>query len=115
MVNRDARRLSDLFGEPDNALGRLASEARHRSALSDRIKACLPVNLAGQLLSCGLAEDGTLTVLVSAPEWASRLRFESDNMLEAVRRDGYAAARVRIKVYASAASPGQTDGSSTTG
>ena len=103
MVNRGPKSLSDVFEQPGGALTRLADEARRRSALADRVKAALPGELASQVLSCGLGEDGTVAVVTTSPEWASRLRFETMTILDAVRQTAANASQVRIKVNTIAA------------
>jgi hypothetical protein len=54
--------------------------------------------LADHLVGCGIHNDGTLVIIASAPEWASRLRFESMTLLESARNAGHTPARIRIKV-----------------
>ena len=73
-------------------------EAQSRIELADKIRAGLPEPLDQHIEACNLRDDGTLVVLATNPEWAARLRFESDKMLSHCRQQHPGAARVKIRV-----------------
>ena len=89
--------LSGLLSDTDSALGRLADEAALRVALTDHLRNGLDPGIGQQLLGANLRDDGTLVILASGPEWAARLRFESEGLLARAREIRPAAARVRIR------------------
>jgi hypothetical protein len=86
MSNNDPKSLSELVSTDQSALGRLAAEARARLGLTDHIRAGLPADLAGQMTSCNLGPEGILTVRTTGPEWAARLRFETERILTLCRQ-----------------------------
>ncbi|UCG73110.1 MAG: DUF721 domain-containing protein [Chromatiales bacterium] len=73
-------------------------EAAARVALTDHLRNGLGESLGAHVAGANLRPDGTLVVLASGPEWATRLRFESERMLALCRAVHPAAARVRIRV-----------------
>jgi hypothetical protein len=79
-------------------VGRLGREAAARVALTDHLRASLPAPLGEHITAANLRGDGTLVVLASGPEWAARLRFESDRLLGLCRERAPGAARVRVRV-----------------
>lgn len=73
-------------------------EAAARVALTDHLRNGLGEPLGAHVAGANLRTDGTLVVLASGPEWANRLRFESERMLALCRAVHPAAARVLIRV-----------------
>jgi len=98
MSDKEPKSLSGLITDSHSGLGRLAREAAARVALSERMREALEPELAEHLSACNLREDGTLVLLASGPEWATRLRFESDRLLQLCRQHNPQAARVRVRV-----------------
>lgn len=90
--------LSGLVTDSDSPLGRLASEAASRVALTDHLRNGLGSPLAAHVAGANLRDDGTLVVLASGPQWAARLRFEGERLLALGRELHPGAARVRIRV-----------------
>lgn len=90
--------LSGLVTDKGSALGRLAGEAAARVALTDHLRSGIDQELAPYLAGANLRADGTLVILAAGPEWAARLRFESDRLLALGRELQPGAARVRIRV-----------------
>lgn len=98
MSRNDLKSLSELIGSADSDLGRLAARARAKIGLTDHIRAGLAPTLAAEVVHCNLEDDGTLIVRVAGPEWASRLRFESERLLALGRERHPGAVQVRVRV-----------------
>ncbi len=98
MSDSEPKSLSGLVSDPTSPLGRLATEAAARVALTDHLRTGLGEALGNHVAAANLRADGTLVVLATGPEWAARLRFESDRLLALCRAINPAAARVRIRV-----------------
>lgn len=98
MSNNDPKCLSELIKAPGSRLDELASEARSRIDLADRLRESLPPELSPHLLAANLREDGTLIVVASSPAWASRFRFEATELLAICRKQDNGAMRVRVRV-----------------
>jgi hypothetical protein len=98
MSNNTPKPLSSLLQDRDSQVHRLMVEARDRVDLADRMRAALPPELAERFTGCNLRTDGTLVVLTTGPEWASRFRFEGDRLLAICRKQFPDTRRVRIGV-----------------
>ncbi|MBL8202174.1 MAG: DUF721 domain-containing protein [Chromatiales bacterium] len=91
------RGLGDLMAS-SGPLGALAKAASSRLDLADCVRKQLAGELAAAVTTCNLRPDGTLVVTTASPEWAARLRFESDGILAGCRPQWPEAARVRFRV-----------------
>jgi len=98
MLKSGPKSLSELMSDTDSPIRRLIEEAHSRIDLAGVIRAGLPEPMGQHLESCNLRDDGTLVVLASTPEWAARLRFESNAMLSRCRKQHPGAARVKVRV-----------------
>ena len=98
MSKTEPKSLSNIICDADSPIRRLADEARARVSLGDHIRAALAPDLAGAIAHCSLDGEGTLVVRTSGPEWASRLRFESERLLSLCREVHPQAQRVQVKV-----------------
>ena len=98
MSKDKAKSLSDLIGASHSPLGHLAESASRRSELSQYLRTRLDPDLAGGFLHCNIHDDETLVVVASSPEWASRLRFSTKELLALCQEFGEPAARVKVKV-----------------
>ncbi|MEQ1801157.1 MAG: DciA family protein [Gammaproteobacteria bacterium] len=95
--SRGPRGLGELLAL-NSPLGALAKAASSRLELADCVRRTLPGELAAAVANCNLRPDGTLVVTAASPEWASRLRFEADGILEGCRPHWPEAARVKFRV-----------------
>lgn len=98
MSKNEPKLLSNIICDADSPIRQLAEEARARLGLSDRIRAAMPAELAAAITQCTLRDDGTLIVRTTGPEWATRLRFESETILSLCRATCPQAQRVKVKV-----------------
>jgi hypothetical protein len=54
--------------------------------------------LSNGIMHCNVHDDGTLVIVATNPEWASRLRFESQHLLAVCKDFGAAASTVKVRV-----------------
>lgn len=90
-------KLGDTLQEL-SGLSALVSHAQHLDSLDRRLRAVLPPALAAQ---CRLANyrDGHLVFLARTPDWASKLRLSSRQLLlEAQKVLGSEVLRLTVKV-----------------
>lgn len=80
------------------SLDKLIRHAQHLDELTGQLRAALPEELAAHLLSANLRESGELVLICSSSAWASRLRFESDLLLQVVGRSGRTAKCCKVTV-----------------
>jgi len=98
-MSKDApKSLSELLGSPTSRIGQLASRARAKIDLTDHVRKGLEPELAGELVHCSVDDDGTMVVRASSPEWANRLRFESETLLALSRQLHPEAMSVKVRV-----------------
>jgi hypothetical protein len=53
---------------------------------------------AGAIVAANMREDGELVVIAASSAWASRLRYETDALLEAARKAGREPTACRVRV-----------------
>jgi hypothetical protein len=98
MLKNDPKSLSALIANKKGALGDLAGQARLREDLSDYLRKQLPASLADGFLHCNVRDGNTLIVLAASPEWASRLRFETQLFRDLCAQQGLQLEGVQVKV-----------------
>jgi len=98
MSKKDPKSLSQLISLRDSPLGQLANEARSRLELVDHIRTGLPSDLSSEMTGCSLDAEKILVVRASNPAWATRLRFESERLLELCRERHPETRSVKVKV-----------------
>jgi len=83
------KRLGNLLNPNlDKDLGEIIGHARDMGELAQTLRASLPAAAAEALVAANVREDGELVVLTRSPGWAARLRFESDTLIAAARKEG---------------------------
>lgn len=93
------KRLENLLSTgAGDSLQKLVHHAQQMDALTAALRAVLPGETARNLVAANLREDGELVLICASPAWASRLRFESENLVSAARRAGFAAQSMRVSV-----------------
>lgn len=98
------RSLGSLFSEVQ-ALGALAEAAGRHVDLAMQVRTVLGEPLGSHVSACNLRPDGTLVVTATSPERAARLRFETETILGACRRQFPAASRVKVRVGTNQTAP----------
>ena len=93
------KRLENLLNTgAGDGLNKLVQHAQQMDALTGALRAVLPGETARNLVAANLREDGELVLICASPAWASRMRFESKNLVCAARRAGFAAQSMRVSV-----------------
>jgi hypothetical protein len=90
--------LSQLLESSGSSLARLATTAQQKIALSEHIRNGLAPDIGAEVLHCSIDVDGILTVRASSPEWAARLRFENERLLELSREIDPATTSIKVRV-----------------
>ena len=79
-------------------LATIVRRARTMGELTNILCKALPNDFAGAIVAANMREDGDLVVIAASSAWASRLRFETDTMLEAAANAGFNATICRVRV-----------------
>ena len=82
----------------DGDLGQIIRRAREMGELTDVLARAVPAEQAQGIVAANLRESGELVVIAASSAWASRLRYETDSLLEAARSMGVNAHTCRIRV-----------------
>jgi len=83
------KRLENLLNINENGdLGDLVRHARNMGALLQVLQEALPDEYAASIAAANIRGDGQLIILAYSSAWASRLRFETDTLIEAARATG---------------------------
>jgi hypothetical protein len=94
-----AKSLENLLNPSnDGDLQDIVRRARDMGELAAALAAALPDAQAVGLVAANVKDDGELVVICQSPAWASRLRFETDRLLEAAAAHGTPAERCTIRV-----------------
>jgi len=82
-------KLENLLKSHGNkSLDKIIQRAQNMDSLTGALQAGLPADLAANLVAANVREDGNLVLVCSSPAWASRLRFETDQLIEIARKTG---------------------------
>jgi len=93
------KQLGNLLNPCNNGdLGDLVRRAREMGELTAVLVRALPDEQAPGVVAANVRDDGELVVIAASPAWASRLRYESDTLLEAAKATGVEAHTCRIRV-----------------
>ena len=83
------KRLENLLNANDNGdLGDIVQHARNMDALLQVLQKALPEDHATSIAAANIRDDGQLVILAKSSAWASRLRFETEALIEAARATG---------------------------
>ena len=82
----------------DGGLGDVIRHARDMGELVGALQAALPEKEAAALIAANIRTDGELVILCASSAWASRLRFETEALLQAARTKGAVVDRCTVKV-----------------
>ena len=72
----------------DGGLGEVVRHARDMGELVQMLQMTLSPDQAGSIVAANIRDDGKLVVLAASPAWASRLRYETDSLIEAAKKTG---------------------------
>lgn len=95
--------LKDLLesaqkGGATDSLEGLVQRARDMQDLTVILQDVLAAELADNLLAASLRDDGEMVLICRSSAWASRIRFESDELLKTARENGVEASSCRVTV-----------------
>ena len=92
-------KLKNLLNPCDDGdLGNLISRARRMGELTDILCNALPDSDRSAIIAANVRDDGELVVICASSAWASRLRYETEKLLEAASAAGISAHTCRIRV-----------------
>lgn len=92
-------RLEKLLKTPvGDDLNKIVQRAQNMEALASVLRAALPADAAQSLIAANLRDNGDLVLICTSSAWASRLRFESENLMSAALEAGFAAKNLRVSV-----------------
>jgi hypothetical protein len=80
------------------SLEKIIQRAQNMDALTSALKASLTPDMGENLLAANVRENGEMVVVCSSSAWASRVRFESEKLIEAARDTGFDASSLRVTV-----------------
>jgi hypothetical protein len=81
----------------NSTAAKLSKRVADNQALCESIRGYLPSPLDQQLLACVL-QTGTLSLFVSSPVWASRLRYATPQLHRQLIQQGLAVERIRTRI-----------------
>jgi hypothetical protein len=87
-----------LNAHENNGLDKIIRRAQNMDSLTSSLQAILPPDLAANLIAANMRDDGNLVLVCSSPAWASRLRFEADQLTEAARKQGMTVIGCTVRV-----------------
>ena len=82
----------------DGDLGDIVRRAREMGELTQVLARSLPADHAAAIVAANVRENGELIVIAASSAWASRLRYETETLLEAARSAGVIAQTCRVRV-----------------
>ena len=92
-------RLKNLLKKgAGDGLEKIIQRAQKLDELTTALRAELPEEAALNLVAANLREDGELVLICASSAWASRLRFESERLVQTARRLGFMVDRARVTV-----------------
>ena len=89
--------LKDLLRS--QSLADLAERAASTDALARQVQAILPSDVAGHVVGANI-RDNLVVIIVDAPAWAARVRFEASSICRVLRDQheiDVASVRVRVR------------------
>ena len=98
MRHRQLSSLKTLLAGGEGRLADIAREAARRTGLTRRITPHLPADLQPHVQHISVSAAGQATVTVDNAAWATRLRYEQQQLLDALAAEGLRATRIAIKV-----------------
>ncbi len=82
-------RLENLLKARDGrTLNKMIQRAQNMDELTTALRAGLAADAGQNLLAANLREDCDLVLVCASSAWASRLRFESETLMEVARKTG---------------------------
>jgi hypothetical protein len=96
MTTRNLKSLLNPCNDGD--LAKLISRAQRMGELTEILCSALPESDRSAIVAANVREDGEMVVICASSAWASRLRYETENLLRAARDAGVSADTCRVRV-----------------
>ena len=94
-----ARNIKSLLNPCNGGdLAKLISRAKRMGELTEILCSALPESDRSAIVAANVREDGELVIICASSAWASRLRYETENLLRAARDAGVSADTCRVRV-----------------
>ena len=94
-----AEKLKNLLKPSKNGeLAAIIRRAQDMGELTGVLSQALPESERAAIVAANVRDNGELVVLCASSAWASRLRYETDILLQAARESGVDASVCRIRV-----------------
>lgn len=91
--------LKNLLSHCNNGeLSDVIERAKRMGELTHILSKALPKSERSAIVAANLRDDGELVVICASSAWASRLRYETEKLLQTARDAGIAAERCRVRV-----------------
>jgi len=93
------RSLEELLkASADGGLGDVVRHARDMGNLVQILQNSLPAEQRAAISAANIRDDGELVILANSSAWASRLRYETDVMMDAARTTGKEVNKCSVRV-----------------
>jgi len=93
------KQLGNLLNPKGNGeLGDIVQRAREMGELTENLSKALPEELAGSLVAANIRGNNELVLICQSSAWASRLRFEEEQLIRAARSLGINVDKVSVRV-----------------
>jgi hypothetical protein len=94
-----SKHIKDLLNSSKNSeLAKALDRSEAIGQLTEALAAALPPDLGAAILSASVSDDGVLAIKASSSAWASRLRFETDQLAGIARAAGYSVKGIKVRV-----------------
>jgi hypothetical protein len=94
-----AEKLENLLNSgASGSLEKIIQRAKNMDSLTGTMRTVLDPDMGENLLAANVRDDGELVIVCSSSAWASRIRFESNALLDAAGRAGFDAISCRVTV-----------------
>ena len=93
------KKLENLLNSgASGSLEKLIQTAQNMDSLTSALQSAVAPEIGENLIAANVRQGGELVVICQSSAWASRVRFESDALLEAARAAGFEAETVKVMV-----------------
>jgi len=82
----------------DGELGDIVQRAQAMGTLTSALCRSLPESDRHAIVAANVRDDGELVVICASSAWASRLRYETEKLLQAASDAGVKAATCKVRV-----------------
>lgn len=92
------KRLSTILGSQNSPLAQLTQSASEAVSGENSILQALPEQIRANIDHASLDDEGQLTLITASAAWCSRIRFEHDNLIEALAENGIETRVIKVRV-----------------